>query len=892
MIYFNEWGIATLVCTLYTLVLLLYLISLKQKQRYTRDLAFFFFGAAGLNVGYLWSALIIGPLGGDHRFITVGIVFVPLIYMIQFAYHFPNNEKTRASRISFWTSLTLALILVAHFYYNAWITSPDFDFQGELFNYPQEMGAWVARGMILMMLWFAIVLFWRSRKMEKKEKRAARQLLIAMLIPTFLPGIVNVLYNGGRISHSTFQQGYVLTSLLGYTALVLVFINNTVERTSFMTKIVGISLVTLLLAIQALSAFSGQQTHRNYDRIHSLQGRAYVLDGMEPITPIAYAKPVAEMTDGKLVKRGENGNFTDRYFRQMKPNTDEIFLAYHVPGAADADGNRMDYEIGYKYREYREFIHHSMIGTAILTIALVLAVLILYPIFFSRSLVRPLHSLLDGVGQVEEGDFEVKIPVMVEDEIGYLSRAFNNMVKSILDARQKLQDYAENLEHKVDERTREVTEKMQQIHEMKVQQDGDYYLTYLIGRPLQTNRNKSDRINTEFYVEQKKKFVFKERSADLGGDICVTGNLRLGPNAKRYTVFMNGDAMGKSMQGAGGAIVMGTAMNNILARSAGDDRVMDVTPDEWLTETYEELHNLFLAFDGLMMLSAVVGVIDEETGQMSYFNAEHPWMVLYRDGQATFIEKELNLRKLGSPSEFTFQVHHFQLQPGDVILAGSDGRDDLDLNAGGDVRMINEDENLFLKHVENSDGDLLGIVDRIHATGIVTDDLSLLRVGFQESAAALANRGTKTDVESLLRMAREGLQGNDIEGALRKLEQLLSVDPDHGNALRLKGRILMMEGRYQEALQPLSQLAELEPENVDAWFSLSLCYKHLRQYQEAIRAGERVAEIQPRRIANLINLADSYRVTGQLERARELASKAIAMEPENPSAQKLQALLS
>ena len=58
-----------------------------------------------------------------------------------------------------------------------------------------------------------------------------------------------------------------------------------------------------------------------------------------------------------------------------------------------------------------------MIGTAILTLALVLSVLILYPIFFSRSLVKPLHSLLDGVGQVEEGDFEVKIPVMVEDEI-------------------------------------------------------------------------------------------------------------------------------------------------------------------------------------------------------------------------------------------------------------------------------------------------------------------------------------------------------------------------------------------------------------------------------------------------------------------------------------------
>ncbi|MBU42895.1 MAG: stage II sporulation protein E [Spirochaetaceae bacterium] len=885
MLYFNEWGIATLVCTLYTLVLLLYLISLKEKQLYTRDMTLFFFGAVGLNVGYLWSALVIGPLGGDHRFITVGVVFIPLVYMIQFAHHFPENKKTRASRIAFWTSLTLGLALVVHFYFNALQTRPDFDFQGELFNYPQEMGAWVARGMILMILWFTVVLTYRSFKMERKERRAARQLVVAMLIPTLLPGIVNVLYNGGRISHSTFQQGYVLTSLLGYTAIVLVFINNTVERTSFMTKIVGISLVTLLLAIQALSAFSGQQTHRSYDRIHGLQAQSYVVTGQEPVSPVAYAKPLESLDQGKLVKRSERTDFMARHFRQMEPHSDDLYVAYHVPPAGENQGDVI--EVGYRYQEYRQFIHDSMIGTAILTLALVLSVLILYPIFFSRSLVKPLHSLLDGVGQVEEGDFEVKIPVMVEDEIGYLSRAFNNMVKSILDARQKLQDYAENLELKVDERTKEVTEKMQQIHEMKVQQDGDYYLTYLIGRPLQTNRNKSDRINTEFYVEQKKKFVFKERSADLGGDICVTGNLRLGPQARRHTVFMNGDAMGKSMQGAGGAIVMGTAMNNILARSAGDDRVLNVSPEEWLTETYEELHNLFLAFDGLMMLSAVVGVIDEETGMMTYFNAEHPWTVLYRKGQATFIEQELMLRKLGSPSEFKFQVQRFQLEPGDVLFAGSDGRDDLDLSGGADVRTINEDETLFLKYVEEADGDLLAIVDRIHATGTVTDDLSLLRVGFQETGS-----GSKIgDIDSLLRMAREGQQGNDVSGALRKLDQLLEIDPDHGNALRLKGRILMMENRYQEAVQPLSQLAELEPDNSDAFFSLSVCYKHLRQHDMAIQTGERVASAQPGRIANLINLADSYRVTGNLDRARELAEKALDLEPENPSAKKLSDLI-
>ena len=101
----------------------------------------------------------------------------------------------------------------------------------------------------------------------------------------------------------------------------------------------------------------------------------------------------------------------------------------------------------------------------------------------------------------------------------------------------------------------------------------------------------------------------------------------------------------------------------------------------------------------------------------------------------------------------------------------------------------------------------------------------------------------------------------------------------------------MMENRYQEAVQPLSQLAELEPDNSDAFFSLSVCYKHLRQHDMAIQTGERVASAQPGRIANLINLADSYRVTGNLDRARELAEKALDLEPENPSAKKLSDLI-
>ena len=49
-----------------------------------------------------------------------------------------------------------------------------------------------------------------------------------------------------------------------------------------------------------------------------------------------------------------------------------------------------------------------------------------------------------------------------------------------------------------------------------------------------------------------------------------------------------------------------------------------------------------------MLVSAVMGVLEEDTGFMYYINAEHPMSVLYRDGKASFITKIPKPFKLGS----------------------------------------------------------------------------------------------------------------------------------------------------------------------------------------------------------------------------------------------------
>ncbi|MCE9500761.1 MAG: hypothetical protein K8R21_09705, partial [Leptospira sp.] len=121
--------------------------------------------------------------------------------------------------------------------------------------------------------------------------------------------------------------------------------------------------------------------------------------------------------------------------------------------------------------------------------------------------------------------------------------------KIVIELSQEHQKQLGRYEHELSEKARIIEEKMNEIQLLKVQQDGDYFLTSLLAKPLFYNANKSENVKSEFVIKQKKNFEFRNKFADLGGDICVTGNLKFGTtdNFRRYTMAMNGDAMGKSM---------------------------------------------------------------------------------------------------------------------------------------------------------------------------------------------------------------------------------------------------------------------------------------------------------------------------------------------------------
>lgn len=91
-----------------------------------------------------------------------------------------------------------------------------------------------------------------------------------------------------------------------------------------------------------------------------------------------------------------------------------------------------------------------------------------------------------------------------------------------------------------------------------------------------------------------------------------------------------------------------------------------------------ELHKVFESFQGSMLVSIVMGLIDNRTGLMYFINAEHPVSIIYRDGKASFIDEDFIFRKLGTEiAQSYIYVKIFQMKDGDIVINGSDGRDDI-----------------------------------------------------------------------------------------------------------------------------------------------------------------------------------------------------------------------
>lgn len=276
------------------------------------------------------------------------------------------------------------------------------------------------------------------------------------------------------------------------------------------------------------------------------------------------------------------------------------------------------------------------------------------------------------------------------------------------------------LEIKVVERTQDLFQKMEDLQKLKTQQDADYYLTCALLIPLIRKTNSFSKFKIESYIKQYKSFEFRAKRWELGGDIIIVEKINL--LHEDFLFFFSGDAMGKSMQGAGGAIVAGTVVNHIINRNKKFHIHQSVK--DWLITFYEELNSIFLTFEGYMLFTSCFGLLDKE-GKIVWINASHPETILYSNNQAGYMKNEKVSNEFGSNKTPQVYLNEIELKEGEKIFIGSDGKDDIQLKTS-DRTNLSEMEDFFLKTINACNGDFNQIIQIYNTEVMLWDDLSLL----------------------------------------------------------------------------------------------------------------------------------------------------------------------
>lgn len=95
----------------------------------------------------------------------------------------------------------------------------------------------------------------------------------------------------------------------------------------------------------------------------------------------------------------------------------------------------------------------QLTNTLILVFVIILFIAIFISVFASRTITGPLRKLHEGTEEITKGNLNYKVGTTSPDEVGQLSRDFDEMTVNLRKSREELEEYSKNLEKKGEERT-------------------------------------------------------------------------------------------------------------------------------------------------------------------------------------------------------------------------------------------------------------------------------------------------------------------------------------------------------------------------------------------------------------------------------------------------------
>ncbi|MCX8028051.1 MAG: methyl-accepting chemotaxis protein [Thermodesulfovibrionales bacterium] len=175
--------------------------------------------------------------------------------------------------------------------------------------------------------------------------------------------------------------------------------------------------------------FKEIEEHRKYyrKRLEELEKLTTTQEGKEKIKNLVNASNETRDANNKSIQlslAGKNQEAIELYLKEVEAKAgnrekalEELVQFYYK------DANKQVVEI-------HEILHYESIILVVLVCASVLFA-ILFSIFISKSIRKPVTELNEILKKVADGDLTVDIKILTKDEIGMISRSVNDAIKSI-----------------------------------------------------------------------------------------------------------------------------------------------------------------------------------------------------------------------------------------------------------------------------------------------------------------------------------------------------------------------------------------------------------------------------------------------------------------------------
>jgi len=420
-----------------------------------------------------------------HPFTGVVFVFLknPAVLVLgtsllsaSFRFQGKDNSKYRLRfvKLSYLFSLIAIICNLWGFYFRPII----FDKQMEFFVPVQSSQSFfiqlsilsIAVTLAIQLIITLVVLFLKYKAADKITKSKYRNFIFAALSILFL-AVLDVFFDLDLMYKEVYL--FILTNItiFAVTAVIMTGLSQDDIPTSVGFKVMtfNVTLIYLVLSVVANILFARYRSdfEANLER-EKVIVQAQIEEGIK--FPVIYQSELVFDNEQKSFLINKSDLSVNNSFFSQKRSPDlnkfQIEVIENKPSGVywlnDFYANNKHYTIGISYLDYRKSITSIVIWLIITLAVSLISVFLLYPLLHKNNIVTPLNRLLEGIRKMQAGDLDVKVSVQTQDEIGEITKSFNQMIRRVKNSHLDMED-------KIRTRTQELHDKLVELENTQSQ---------------------------------------------------------------------------------------------------------------------------------------------------------------------------------------------------------------------------------------------------------------------------------------------------------------------------------------------------------------------------------------------------------------------------------------